>query len=291
MTDNTVLLGVVTPIAALMVVYFAYALIVFRRARRRARRGGGDPGDRAHPDDLAGDDLGDRALAGGLTAPSGSSTTGAGGGRARTRSPSRRGDQLQVQVIGQQWEFTYRYPVLRRRRDARIWCCRLTGTSSSTSPRSTWSTRSGPTTSGVKADANPGVDNVVYVRPTKIRSFDHPLRRALRAVPRAHVRHRPGGERRRASLAWIHGQQRVLRPCDGGPAPVQHPLQPGSPQEGRMNAEPNRPPALARPARLQPPHRDRPGGRRLLLRLVAGPPDPRPEPRLLRRHRARTTSP
>ena len=25
---------------------------------------------------------------------------------------------------------------------------------------------------GVKADANPGVDNVAYVRPTKIRSFD-----------------------------------------------------------------------------------------------------------------------
>src|SRR6266566_3785312 len=29
-TDNTVLLGIATPIAALMVVYFAYALIVFR---------------------------------------------------------------------------------------------------------------------------------------------------------------------------------------------------------------------------------------------------------------------
>ena len=31
MTDNTVLLGIATPIAALMVVFFAYALIVFRR--------------------------------------------------------------------------------------------------------------------------------------------------------------------------------------------------------------------------------------------------------------------
>ena len=53
-TDNTVLLGVVTPIAALMVVYFAYALIVFRRRDDGPDEGVAIYGDRGHTDDLAG---------------------------------------------------------------------------------------------------------------------------------------------------------------------------------------------------------------------------------------------
>ena len=53
-TDNTVLLGVVTPIAALMIVYFAYALIVFRRRDEGAERGTRDSWGPRHPDDLAG---------------------------------------------------------------------------------------------------------------------------------------------------------------------------------------------------------------------------------------------
>ncbi len=44
--DNTVLLAVVTPIAALMIVYFAYALIVFRR---RGSEPGDGPADRGDP--------------------------------------------------------------------------------------------------------------------------------------------------------------------------------------------------------------------------------------------------
>ena len=53
-TDNTVLLGLVTPIAALMIVYFAYTLIVFRRRDEGPDEGVAIRGDTRHPDDLAG---------------------------------------------------------------------------------------------------------------------------------------------------------------------------------------------------------------------------------------------
>ena len=43
---------------------------------------------------------------------------------------------------------------------------------------------------GVKADANPGVDNVVYVKPTRAADLPDPLRRAVRPLARLHVRHR-----------------------------------------------------------------------------------------------------
>ena len=52
---------------------------------------------------------------------------------------------------------------------------------------------------GVKADANPGVDNIVYVRRRR-RELQRPLRRAVRHLPRLHVRHRPGGDAGR-----VHG--------------------------------------------------------------------------------------
>ena len=69
---------------------------------------------------------------------------------------------LQVQVIGQQWAWTYRYPQFGGFETTAAACCRSTSRCSSTSPRSTSSTASGPTQLGVKADANPGVNNVAY---------------------------------------------------------------------------------------------------------------------------------
>src|SRR5439155_9150914 len=44
--DNTVLLGIATPIVALMVVYFAYALIVFRQRGPEPKEGAAIHGDR-----------------------------------------------------------------------------------------------------------------------------------------------------------------------------------------------------------------------------------------------------
>ena len=65
-TDNTVLLGIQTPIAALLIVYFAYALIVFRRHDDGPDEGVAIRGNTRHPDDLAGRHLGGRALPGDL---------------------------------------------------------------------------------------------------------------------------------------------------------------------------------------------------------------------------------
>jgi cytochrome c oxidase subunit II len=78
---------------------------------------------------------------------------------------------LQVQVIAQQWQFTYRYPdnggfetahlVLPVGQQVELHVTSLDVI------HSFWALKL-----GVKADANPGVDNVAYVTPTKVGSFD-----------------------------------------------------------------------------------------------------------------------
>ena len=208
---------------------------------------------------------------------------GSGGGQGADPIAKPSGDQLQVQVIGQQWAFTYRFPtfggvetphlVLPVDRDIALHVTSLDVI------HSFWAHDL-----GVKADANPGVDNVAYVRPTEIRSF------SIRCAELCGLFHGhmfdtgAGGERHRLPRLDPRPAGRV-RPGDRRPSPVQDPLQPRSPQEGRMNTERTARPPLARPDRLQPAHRDPARDRRLLLRLVAGPPDPLHELRVRRRHR------
>jgi cytochrome c oxidase subunit 2 len=77
---------------------------------------------------------------------------------------------LPVQVIGQQWEFTYRYPtyggvetaelVLPAGQEVAFHVTSLDAV------HSFWAYEL-----GVKADANPGVDNVAYVKPSKLGTF------------------------------------------------------------------------------------------------------------------------
>ena len=78
---------------------------------------------------------------------------------------------MDVQVIGQQWEFTYRYPTLGGLETPHLFLpadtlIRLHVTSLD-AVHSFWAYQL-----GVKADANPGVDNVVYVQPKGPRTFD-----------------------------------------------------------------------------------------------------------------------
>ncbi len=75
-------------------------------------------------------------------------------------------------------------PDLRRRRDHRSWCCRSNEmvefhVTSLDVIHSFWAYKL-----GVKADANPGVDNVAFVKPTQARDLRGPLRRAVRPVAR-----------------------------------------------------------------------------------------------------------
>jgi cytochrome c oxidase subunit 2 len=210
-TDNTVLLGILTPIAALVLVYFAYSLIVFRHR---------DPG----PDEgvaIRGDN---RVVVTWLVVTSvivlfaasyGTARlfagTGSGGGQGVSPIAKPSGDPLQVQVIGQQWTWTYRFPSfggvetssleLPVDQDVELHVTSLDVI------HSFWARQL-----GVKADANPGVDNIAYVRPTKVQSFD--IRCAeLCGLFHGHMFQTgqvvSGGQ----FTAWIKAQQRLFAPA------------------------------------------------------------------------------
>jgi len=176
--DNEVLTLVSVPIVMLVLVYFGYVLIVFREREPGVLADG--PPVRGHMRIqtawivvttitvlfLAA--FGTYELLG-----------GAGGGQgpnpvfvpvAQTTSGGET-SPLQVQVIGQQWQFTYRYPSLGGFETAQLVLpvdrqIELHVTSLDVI-HSFWAYKL-----GVKADANPGVDNIVYVTPNEVGSFD-----------------------------------------------------------------------------------------------------------------------
>ena len=99
--------------------------------------------------------------------------SGAGGGQGPSAAfaPAGSSQALDVQVIGQQWEFTYRYPTFGGLETPHLMLpantlIRLHVTSLDVI-HSFWAYQL-----GVKADANPGVDNVVFVKPTKAQTFE-----------------------------------------------------------------------------------------------------------------------
>jgi cytochrome c oxidase subunit 2 len=162
--DNTVLLGISTPVALVVLVYFIYALIAFREREADALLDG--PPVRGHSGVqttwlvtttaivlfLAG--YGSlRMLADG---------SGGGQGPNPIAAPANSGNALQVQVIAQQWKFDYRWPgyggvetptlELPANRMIEFHVTSLDVI------HSFWAYQL-----GVKADANPGVDNIAFV--------------------------------------------------------------------------------------------------------------------------------
>ena len=102
---------------------------------------------------------------------------------------------LQVQVIGQQWQFTYRYPQFGGMEstqlllpDNRPVAFHVT---SLDVIHSFWAYQL-----GVKADANPGVDNVAYTTTKQLGGFTVRCNGAVRDLARRDVRLRPGGHAR-----------------------------------------------------------------------------------------------
>jgi cytochrome c oxidase subunit II len=173
--DNTVLFGLSTPIALAVLIFFAYALIVFRER---------DPAATVEGPPIRGNAVIQLwwllvtvsivlFLAGYATYRM--FVDGAGGGQgpipASVPVSSTTGPPLQVQVIGQQWQFTYRYPG-------------YGGVETSTLELPTNRLIEFHVTSldvvhsfwayqlAVKADANPGFDNIAYVKTRGPRSFD-----------------------------------------------------------------------------------------------------------------------
>lgn len=171
--DNTVLLGISTPIAMAVLVYFIYALIAFREREPSAALDG--PPIR-----------GDARIqtwwlvvtTGIVLFMAGYGTVrlladGAGGGQGPNpiAKPTGAANAIPVQVIAQQWKFTYRWPTYGGvQTDSlelpsnRVIAFHVT---SLDVIHSFWAYQL-----GVKADANPGFDNVAYVTTKGPVTFD-----------------------------------------------------------------------------------------------------------------------
>jgi cytochrome c oxidase subunit 2 len=169
--DNTVLLAVMTPFTVFILVYIGYAMTVFRAKPDEELRDG--PPIRGHlPSQVVWIATTTTAVL--FLAIFGSAellaSNGSGGGSGPSPITKPSGTVLPVQVIGQQWEFTYRYPtyggvetaqlVLPVDRQIAFHVTSLDAI------HSFWAYEL-----GVKADANPGVDNVAFVKPKKLGTF------------------------------------------------------------------------------------------------------------------------
>ena len=172
-TDNTVLFGISTPVALAVIVFFIYAMIAFRER---------EPGAVLDGPPIRGDA---RIQAWWLVVTTGlvlflaafgsirllEDGSGGGQGPNPIAAPSGASKALQVQVIAQQWKFDYRWPA-------------YGGVETPTLEIPTNTTIEFHVTSldvihsfwayqlGVKADANPGIDNIAYVTTKAPLSFD-----------------------------------------------------------------------------------------------------------------------
>jgi cytochrome c oxidase subunit II len=172
-TDNTVLLGLSTPVALAVVVFFIYSLVAFRERDVAAVVEG--PPVRGH----AGVQLWWIVttttivlfLAGYGTVRMLSDGAGGGQGPNPIAKPDPPVPPLQVQVIAQQWKFTFRFPAYGGVETAHleIPANRLIEfhVTSLDVIHSFWAYQL-----GVKADANPGIDNIAYVQTKDPLAFD-----------------------------------------------------------------------------------------------------------------------
>src|SRR5437764_461769 len=210
-TDNTVLLGMATPVLLLVVLYLIYALVYFRQPKGAALEGPAIRGDaRVQTTWIVVTSLLVLALAAYGTVRL-IADNGAGSGSGPTPLTAPKGPKLPVQVIAQQWAFTYRYPtyggvetthlVLPVNETTELHVTSLDVI------HSFWANQL-----GVKADANPQVDNIAFVKPTKLQIFE------VRCAELCGIWH---GEMfdhgrvvtPRAFSSWIHEQQMKFAPA------------------------------------------------------------------------------
>jgi cytochrome c oxidase subunit 2 len=174
--DNEILTLVCVPIIALIFVYFGYVLVVFRHRRDEALTDG--PPIRGNARIQTSWIVTTTLVVLGLAAfGTYELLGGAGGGQganpvfvpSASAATLTNGKPLQVQVIAQQWQFTYRYPseggfesadfVLPVDREVELHVTSLDVVHSFWVPAL-----------GLKADANPGADNIAYITPTKVQA-------------------------------------------------------------------------------------------------------------------------
>jgi len=214
-TDNTVLLGLSTPVALVVLVYFGYVLVVFRERNPTGAYVDGAP--------IRGNAsvqlwwLVTTTVIVLFLAAYGSIRLledGSGGGQgpnpiAKPELVSAK--TLQVQVIAQQWEFTYRFPGYGGLETQHLELPANTTiefhVTSLDVIHSFWAYQL-----GVKADANPGIDNIAYV------TTKSPLNFEIHCAELCGVWHGymydSGKVVSRADFAsWIAQQQQQLAPA------------------------------------------------------------------------------
>jgi cytochrome c oxidase subunit 2 len=170
-TDNTVLLGMATPVLLLVVLYLGYSIVYFRQPKGAVLEGPAIRGNaRVQTTWLIVTSALVLSLAvyGTLRLLTGDGA-GSGSGPSPLTVPS--GPKLPVQVIGQQWAFTYRYPtyggvevphlVLPEGKMIELHVTSLDVI------HSFWARQL-----GVKADANPQVDNIAFVEAKHTGAFE-----------------------------------------------------------------------------------------------------------------------
>ena len=169
--DNTVLLSMATPVLLLVVMYLIYAVVAFRQPKGSTLEG---PALRGHSGlqttwiVLTSLLVLSLAVYGTVRLEN---SYGAGSGNGPSPLTKPRGAKLPVQVIAQQWAFTYRYPTYGGVETTHLvlpvnTTVELHVTSLDVI-HSFWAYQL-----GVKADANPNFDNIVFVKPTRVQTFE-----------------------------------------------------------------------------------------------------------------------
>ncbi len=172
-TDNTVLFGLSTPIALAVLVFFGYCLYAFREPNPASvLEGPAIRGDaRIQTWWVAVTTAVVLALAAYGSARLLADGSGGGQGPNPIATPSGSSGALQVQVVAQQWQFTYRFPGYGgvETNHLELPANRLIEfhVTSLDVIHSFWAYQL-----GVKADANPGVDNIAYVTTKAPFTFD-----------------------------------------------------------------------------------------------------------------------
>ena len=173
-TDFVVLFMAALPVMLAVWVYMAYALIVWRESRAGAEEPEGGPKARGHFGIQVGWIATSTVIVLGvfvygvveLVVPAGA---GGGEGPSPIWTPTSH-DVLPIQVIGQQWQFTYRYPTLGGFETRQLMIPVDTPVAFHVTSldviHSFWAYQL-----GVKADANPQVDNVAYTTASQLGAF------------------------------------------------------------------------------------------------------------------------
>jgi cytochrome c oxidase subunit 2 len=210
-TDFTVLAATATPVLTLVLFYLAYALIFFRQPKGAVLEG---PAVRGHARVQTTWIVVTSMMVLGL-AIFGTvrleTDYGSGSGSGPSPLTVPKGPKLPVQVIAQQWLFTYRYPtyggvettelVLPNEQMVEFHVTSLDVI------HDFWAYKL-----GVKADANPDVDNIAFVKPTKLESFT--VRCAeLCGVWHGYMYNAGRVVTPAAFETWIHEQQKRLAPA------------------------------------------------------------------------------